>query len=1350
MASKFFNRLKSVGSELLEDQVTRDWRLLAPRHRFEALKELKSACRSAQATRFGDGGSNDRADAVAASAAAAVAAAAGAASQVQATMVELEVDEDEDTAAADDTGVSDGFKLDEQDESVARLLGAIEAALFHGLRRQGSMSGGGTRGGDDSGRWPLSAWGFWEMLDGWYRKAGFGAFGKTSAADVDEATGALAATIHATRSLTHIQTPHGRARAWLRMALNHGVLESGLATLLELRAAGADQADTSSSSDSKVAAAHYYGFALVRCDQGGAILMSMLMQFDARAGWCFALSPDRPALNLVATIEFGVPRGSTPVEEAAALASASVAEARAASAVSEAALAAAAPMSPPPSDGVEGGEDGTAPDSASRRRSWSAPTLPAMTPSKSGSGFAWMDRVVDRTVRAVERVTNKVEGAARVTARTAKKASRRLHSKRALPLFGSPLELVAATPGLARLALLCPEVALPLPVEDAIALLLADGCAALREKGVIARSWTPVPPDGPDAVGSTGHTMTADHTAGRSKGDAVSQERAAELVTFAVQCAQTATEALADSTQLSTALGFSVDAGAEDIIVDPSTRALPTGATGHEAAALLLRFLEALPAPVLGYDRFEAFAACERLGNLGAGSIDTGAAAELEAAQLRNLQLQVGEMPRAARTVLDAVLQLGAAALSPDIAAANGLSEVALARRLAPLLMRPPPLGDDAAGTSMLQDEHTPPANAAAAAKAATQVAASLHSMQPSEIASAQRVTELLLREGAQQVIFGSARAEASRRRRNLCTKTQVWQVFHMKQREPVEPDNPAHEALLRQIFEGLVTPEDVAAAQAADEMALAAAQNASRQEEFSLCSPRWYTSGFSAAAAAPGARGGPATAAATAAQGVTGSAVHSGAVDGPAVSAVAAGASEAAAGEAKGQAPAAASASPIAAFRGGGRLVLESLAFFITHYREHARSIMLRLSARSTADYPFATAGVHLARALMLLLSLNPAPKEWRAYEASKAAVAAAEAPSSATEVAHGDATLEAQATTRPHLDSMEDVDLDAEDTSAPQEVRGATTCAVLLSPVASLQSLAALPWWPLLDDRDSFFRLFSMAFMLLDSNFVQSGASAMQGFSRVLNQTKEQMEELLATGPQTEQQAWKVFLELRQKRQQEVAEQRMQAERAAEEQKQRQQEEAEAAAAAAVAAVAAAAVRAEDGAEEQDEIVAAADDAHEGSQAGGQPAPEDNRMFDERKRVEALLADTDALLLSGADPSGEEETAAAGTHDVVPEAEAAAVAKADMAAMSTAAAEGNLLTKTHMGLQTRLLHPSDIVNAETVNALEVSRPPVRCCVQRGRNGLALTPLLPRLLSAPGRTARGPAGFRLVAALQP
>jgi hypothetical protein len=150
MASKFFNRLKSVGSELLEDQVTRDWRLLAPRHRFEALKELKSACRSAQATRFGDGGSNDRA--------AAVAAAAAAASQVQSTMVELEVDEDEDTAAADDTGVSDGFKLDEQDESVARLLGAIEAALFHGLRRQGSMSGGGTRGGDDSGRWPLSTW----------------------------------------------------------------------------------------------------------------------------------------------------------------------------------------------------------------------------------------------------------------------------------------------------------------------------------------------------------------------------------------------------------------------------------------------------------------------------------------------------------------------------------------------------------------------------------------------------------------------------------------------------------------------------------------------------------------------------------------------------------------------------------------------------------------------------------------------------------------------------------------------------------------------------------------------------------------------------------------------------------------------------------------------------------------------------------------------------------------------------------------------------------------------------------------------------------------------------------------
>ena len=97
---------------------------------------------------------------------------------------------------------------------------------------------------------------------------------------------------------------------------------------------------------------------------------------------------------------------------------------------------------------------------------------------------------------------------------------------------------------------------------------------------------------------------------------------------------------------------------------------------------------------------------------------------------------------------------------------------------------------------------------------------------------------------------------------------------------------------------------------------------------------------------------------------------------------------------------------------------------------------------------------------------------------------------------------------------------------------------------PALPLHVLAAQPWWRMLDDKDAFYRLFSMAFMLLDMNFVQSGASAMHGFSRVLEDTRLQMQQLLQNGPPTVEVMWLQWCELRQQRQRELAEARMRAE--------------------------------------------------------------------------------------------------------------------------------------------------------------------------------------------------------------
>ena len=145
--SGFFSRLKN---ELLEDQQTKELRELAARHRFDVLKELKTAARALQLLRFepaeddtaGGSGEGDG----------------------EATP--------EDGAAQVATGASsDERTFAESEEAVARLVAAIEAAVYHGLKQKGNPQStiGGMRGAaatpGNTGTWRISAAGLWSMLE---------------------------------------------------------------------------------------------------------------------------------------------------------------------------------------------------------------------------------------------------------------------------------------------------------------------------------------------------------------------------------------------------------------------------------------------------------------------------------------------------------------------------------------------------------------------------------------------------------------------------------------------------------------------------------------------------------------------------------------------------------------------------------------------------------------------------------------------------------------------------------------------------------------------------------------------------------------------------------------------------------------------------------------------------------------------------------------------------------------------------------------------------------------------------------------------------------------------------------
>jgi hypothetical protein len=143
-----------------------------------------------------------------------------------------------------------GFKatgkidMDGRHKQVEQLLLATEHCVFHGLRLVPAA------GSDGNSRIPKSSTesNFWAMLEEWQdarvQKSG----------DVYE-------SIQDVCELNHVDTARGKAKAWIRLALNQGLLEDSIS--LFSRSPGLLQM-------------YYTSHALLRCPKGSNILLSQL------------------------------------------------------------------------------------------------------------------------------------------------------------------------------------------------------------------------------------------------------------------------------------------------------------------------------------------------------------------------------------------------------------------------------------------------------------------------------------------------------------------------------------------------------------------------------------------------------------------------------------------------------------------------------------------------------------------------------------------------------------------------------------------------------------------------------------------------------------------------------------------------------------------------------------------------------------------------------------------------------------------------------------------------------------------------------------------------------------------
>ena len=75
---------------------------------------------------------------------------------------------------------------------------------------------------------------------------------------------------------------------------------------------------------------------------------------------------------------------------------------------------------------------------------------------------------------------------------------------------------------------------------------------------------------------------------------------------------------------------------------------------------------------------------------------------------------------------------------------------------------------------------------------------------------------------------------------------------------------------------------------------------------------------------------------------------------------------------------------------------------------------------------------------------------------------------------------------------------------------------------------TIAPTPYWKLADDPDAFHKLYCMAFMMLDLNWTETKATAMD-FNRVLTDCKTSMSKFLRTNPDSVETMWKLWLDAR-----------------------------------------------------------------------------------------------------------------------------------------------------------------------------------------------------------------------------
>lgn len=166
----------------------------------------------------------------------------------------------------------------------------------------------------------------------------------------------------------------------------------------------------------------------------------------------------------------------------------------------------------------------------------------------------------------------------------------------------------------------------------------------------------------------------------------------------------------------------------------------------------------------------------------------------------------------------------------------------------------------------------------------------------------------------------------------------------------------------------------------------------------------------------------------------------------------------------------------PLGGFRGGGLLALECLVFFNEEYPEKARTMMQRNALAGGNRYPFPVACINVVRMMMTLLMLDEAPNV-----CSKLVLHSADEGTPAT---------------------------------------------VLKLRIA--ERVSRTPFWLVFNDPQAFFKLHAMAFMLLDLHWVHSGATQM-GFQPVLDATRRQMGWLLEQSPQSVEEMWTKWMEVR-----------------------------------------------------------------------------------------------------------------------------------------------------------------------------------------------------------------------------